>query len=160
MTDKEQQATDKLKKYMWLAMGAGLIPCAWLDLAAVGGVQIKVLAEISKIYGIPFEKSYGKAAISALITYTMPHVFAFSIIGSFIKTIPIVGALAGAPMQSMLCAAFTWATGQVFIQHFESGGTFLDFDSEQVKEYFKTQFEEGRKQAAAMRKDGEPSKPA
>ena len=44
----------------------------------------------------------------------------------------------------------TWALGKVFIQHFESGGTFLDFDPEEVKEYFKAQFEEGREVAATL----------
>ena len=44
--------------------------------------------------------------------------------------------------------ASTWALGKVFIQHFESGGTFLDFNPEKVREYYKVQFEEGRKMAA------------
>jgi len=30
--------------------------------------------------------------------------------------------------------AYAWALGKVFIQHFQSGGTFLDFDAEKVKE--------------------------
>jgi hypothetical protein len=41
----------------------------------------------------------------------------------------------------------------VFIQHFESGGTFLDFNPDEVKEYFKAQFEEGRKLATPIETD-------
>jgi hypothetical protein len=33
-------------------------------------------------------------------------------------------------------AGLTWAVGRVFIQHFASGGTFLNLDPHQVREYF------------------------
>jgi hypothetical protein len=51
---------------------------------------------------------------------------------------------------ALFAAAYAWALGRVFIQHFESGGTFLNFDAEAVKEHFRAQFEEGRKMAANM----------
>jgi len=40
-----------------------------------------------------------------------------------------------------LDAASTWATGKVFIRHFESGGTFLDFDPGKARAYYAEQFE-------------------
>jgi hypothetical protein len=45
----------------------------------------------------------------------------------------------------LLCGAYSWALGNTFIQHFESGGTFLNFDSDKVKGYFHAQLEEGKK---------------
>ena len=44
---------------------------------------------------------------------------------------------------ALFVAAYTWALGNVFIQHFEAGGTFLDFDPEKVREHFRTYFKEG-----------------
>ena len=41
--------------------------------------------------------------------------------------------------------ALTYAVGRVFIQHFESGGTFLDFDPAEVSKYFAEKYEQGRK---------------
>jgi hypothetical protein len=41
-------------------------------------------------------------------------------------------------------AAFTYAVGKVFLQHFASGGTFLDFDPKTVREYFAKMFDEGK----------------
>jgi hypothetical protein len=41
-------------------------------------------------------------------------------------------------------AAATYAVGQVFIQHFESGGTFLDFDPDKVREHFRQEFDRAR----------------
>ena len=48
--------------------------------------------------------------------------------------------------------ASTYAVGQVFIQHFESGGTFLDFDPDKVKAYFAEQVEKGKLVVADLRK--------
>jgi uncharacterized protein (DUF697 family) len=132
-------------------MGAGLIPVPWVDLAAVVSVQLKMLAEISKVYGVPFQESRGKAIISSLVGFVLPHAMAFGGIGSLLKAIPVVGTLAGAPAMAIFCGAYTWALGNVFIQHFESGGTFLNFNPEEVKEHFRARFEEGQKKAAGMK---------
>ena len=53
MTEKQQEAVKTVKRYMWWSMGAGLVPVPVLDLAAVSGVQLKMLAEISRIYDVP-----------------------------------------------------------------------------------------------------------
>ena len=147
MSEKEEQARKITKKYMWISMGAGLIPILGLDLAAVSGTQVKMLADLSKVYGIPFRKSLGKASIASLAGYVLPHAMSYSWMGSMLKQIPVVGILAGAPAMALFSGAYTWALGNVFIQHFASGGTFLDFDAEKVKTYFQAQFEEGRKMA-------------
>ena len=44
--------------------------------------------------------------------------------------------------------AVTYAIGKVFVQHFEMGGTLLDFNPEKVKKYFREQYEQGMKKAA------------
>jgi uncharacterized protein (DUF697 family) len=150
LSEKEQQTLKTVKNYMWWSMGAGLIPVPWADLAAVAAVQLKMLAEISKIYGVPFQENRGKAAIGSLVGFVLPHAMAFGAVGSLLKAIPVVGVLAGAPAMALFCGAYTWALGNVFIQHFESGGTFLTFDPEKVKEHFQARFEEGRKVAATM----------
>ncbi len=143
MTKEQEQSLATVKRYMWWTGGASLIPVPWVDLAAVAGVELKMLADLSKIYGIPFERSRGKAAIASLIGFVLPHALAYGAIGSALKAVPVVGALAGAPAMAMFTAAYTWAVGNVFIQHFEAGGTFLDFEPEKVKEHFRTHFQEG-----------------
>ena len=47
--------------------------------------------------------------------------------------------------------AATWAIGKVFIQHFASGGTFLDFDPQKVKDYFRNLFEQGKEVASNLK---------
>jgi len=76
---------------------------------------------------------------------------AYGAIGSALKAVPIVGALAGAPAMAAFTAAYTWAVGNVFVQHFESGGTFLDFDPEKVRDHFRASFDQGRGKTAAAK---------
>ena len=160
MSEREQKAIKTVKNYMWWSMGAGLIPVPFLDLVAVSGVQLKMLAELSSQYGIPFQESRVKAIVGSLLGSIVPGTLAFGAAGSMIKAVPGVGALAGAPAMVLFCGASAWALGKVFIQHFESGGTFLNFEPEQVKEYFKAQFEEGRAMAATMKTEKGTKVPA
>jgi uncharacterized protein (DUF697 family) len=80
--------------------------------------------------------------------------------GSLLKAVPVVGQLAGAPAMVLFCGASTWALGKVFIQHFESGGTFLNFDPASVQEYYRAQFEEGKKVAHTIKGDKRAESPA
>jgi uncharacterized protein (DUF697 family) len=145
VSERELKSIKIVKRYMLWSMGAGLIPVPFLDWAAVSGVQLRMIAELSKIYDVAFKESCGKAAIGSLAGFVLPHAMAFGWMGSMIKAIPGVGALAGAPAMALFSGAYAWALGNVFIQHFESGGTFLNFNPEEVREYFRAQFEEGRK---------------
>jgi uncharacterized protein (DUF697 family) len=150
MTEKREKSLKTVRNYMWWSMGAGLIPVPFVDLAAISGVQLKMLADVSKHYEIPFEETRVKAIIGALIGFVVPQSLVCGVLGSLIKAIPGIGAFAGGPALALFAGGTTWALGQVFIQHFESGGTFLDFNPEKVEEYFKSKFQEGQKVAATM----------
>jgi len=144
MSDRIERAHKTIKTYMWWSAGAGLIPVPVVDLLAISGLQLKMISDISRLYEVPFHEYRGKAIIASLMGFVLPHATACGMIGSLLKAVPLVGALAGAPAMSIFSAASAWALGNVFIQHFESGGTFLDFDPEKVKVYYKKQFEEGK----------------
>jgi len=140
MTENQAKAQKAVKWYMWLSGGAGLIPFSYVDWAAVSGLQLKMLADISKIYGVPFYENVGKAAIGSLAGFVVPHAAAFGTIGCLLKSVPGLNVLAGGPAMAVFSGAYAWALGNIFIQHFESGGTLLTFDPEKVKEHFKSQF--------------------
>jgi uncharacterized protein (DUF697 family) len=159
MTDNERAALVTVRQHMWWSMGAGLIPFTALDVAAVTLVQLKMLAELSRIYGVEFRSTRGKAVVGSLIGSLVPGAFAYGVGYSVMKSVPVVGFLLGTPTMVLFSGASAWALGKVFIQHFESGGTFLDFDPSEVREYFKAQFEEGRKRAPAAKK-GKAGSPA
>lgn len=143
-------SNDLVKKYMWWSMGAGLIPVPFVDIAAVSGVQLKMIKDISEIYGIKFSENKGKSIVSALLGSIVPNSLARGGVGSILKMIPVVGTVMGGISMSLFSGASTYAIGKAFIQHFESGGTFLNFDPVKVKDYFFSKFEEGKKVASEM----------
>jgi len=147
MEEKEIASKKLVKNYMWWSMGAGLIPVPFVDLAAVSGVQLKMLKEISGIYGINFSENKGKSIVSALLGSIIPNSLSAGNMGSLLKMIPVVGSVVGGASMSLFSGAATYAIGKIFIQHFEAGGTFLDFNPVTVKEYFHTLYEEGNKVA-------------
>jgi uncharacterized protein (DUF697 family) len=139
-----------VKKYMWWSMGAGLIPVPLIDIATVSGVQLKMLSELSKVYDVKFSKNAGKSIVSALIGGISADALSKSYITSAIKSIPIIG-IVGSVSMPVFSGATTWAIGKVFIQHFASGGTFLDFDPQKVKDYFMNLFKQGQEMAHNMK---------
>jgi uncharacterized protein (DUF697 family) len=145
-----ESANDLVKKWMWWTMGAGLIPVPFVDLAAVTGVQLKMLSDLSKLYNVKFSENRGKAIIGALLGSIVPNSLAGGGVGSLLKMVPLVGTILGGISMSLFSGAATYAIGKSFIQHFESGGTFLDFDPVKVKDYFSKQFEEGQNIAREM----------
>jgi predicted transcriptional regulator len=54
-----------------------------------------------------------------------------------------------------LSGASTYALGEVFKKHFETGGTFLDFDPERLRKYYNEKFEKGKEVADELRKKQE-----
>jgi len=51
----------------------------------------------------------------------------------------------------ILGGATSYAIGSMFVQHFESGGTLLDFDPKKMREYFASKLAEGKEVAAKLK---------
>jgi len=119
---------------------AGLIPVPVVDVLCVGGLQVQMLRRLSQIYNVEFSENRGKALIAALAGTMIP---ATSGIGaaSAMKAIPVVNLLAAGFVMPVLSAGATYAIGKAFVQHFESGGTLLDFNPPDYREFIKTQKE-------------------
>jgi hypothetical protein len=58
---------------------------------------------------------------------------------SALKAVPILGMLASGFVMPALSAGATFAIGKAFIQHFESGGTLLDFNPPDYRDFVKAQ---------------------
>jgi uncharacterized protein (DUF697 family) len=119
---------------------AGLIPIPIVDAVAVGGLQLELLRRISQIYEVPFSENRGKALIAALAGAMIP---ATSGIGaaSVLKAVPVLGTIVGGLVMPVLSAGATYAIGKAFIQHFASGGTLLDFNPPDYRDFVKAQKE-------------------
>jgi uncharacterized protein (DUF697 family) len=130
-----------------LAAGAGAIPVAGWDIAAIAGVQLKMLADISKIYGKPFTENVGKSTLTALIGTLAPGILAKS---SF-KTLPGVGQFFGMISVPLYSGAITYAVGRVFIAHYESDGTLLTFSPKDFSSRLAQEVQSGLKKVVSVK---------
>ena len=133
--ERASQLVDRLS--LWSG-AAGLIPLPLVDMAAVGGVQLYMLRRLSEIYEIPFSENRGKSILTSLAGAMAPASVATAT-GSFIKGLPGIGTVIGALTMPVASAGATWVIGKVFIQHFASGGTLLDFNPPDYREFIKAQ---------------------
>jgi uncharacterized protein (DUF697 family) len=160
MTDQERdEAASRLVDRFSLWSGAaGLIPIPIVDMAAVGGVQLQMLRRLSEIYGVPFSENRGKSIIASLAGAVIPASTATTTavgVGSMVKSFPGVGTAVGALTMPVFSAGATYVIGKVFIQHFASGGTLLDFNPPDYREFIKDQ-----KEKLGIRPAASPPSPA
>jgi uncharacterized protein (DUF697 family) len=146
MSNRADDAAQIIKKYALWSAGAGLIPIPWLDLAAITGVQVKMLAQLSRVYGVPFERGRAKAVITGLLGSTAAYSLAYGLPGAAVKMVPLVGSLVGAVATPLFASAVTYGIGNAFVPHFEMGGTLenLNTTSPEVQRAYREGFDRGR----------------
>ena len=139
--EQRDQAASKLVDRFALWSGvAGLIPLPVVDVLAVGGLQVQMLRRLSQIYGVEFSENRGKALIAALAGSMIPATSGMGA-ASALKAVPVLNILAAGFVMPVLSAGATYAIGKAFVQHFESGGTLLDFNPPDYREFVKAQKE-------------------
>ncbi len=142
---RSEAATEAINRHLSYALGAGLIPVPLLDVASVTGVQLKLIASLSAIYDVPFSRHRAQAVTLALLGGAGSYSLAAGMLGSLAKALPGAGSLIGMSALPVTSAALTYAVGHVFRDHFESGGTLLDFDAAAMKQHFNDLAAEGRR---------------
>ena len=108
--------------------------------SGVAGLQLQMVRRVSQIYDVNFSENIGKSLIAALAGAMVP---ATSSLGaaSLLKAVPIVGPIASGFVMPVLASGATFAIGRAFIQHFETGGTLLDFNPPDYREFLRSQKE-------------------
>jgi uncharacterized protein (DUF697 family) len=156
---RDEMASKLVDRFAVWAGVAGLIPLPVVDVAAVGGLQVQMLRRLSQIYEVPFSENSGKALIAALAGTMIP---ATSGIGaaSMLKGIPVLGTIASGFVMPALSAGATYAIGKAFVQHFQSGGTLLDFNPPDYREFIKAQKEMWDSRSKKVAAPTTPAKPA
>jgi uncharacterized protein (DUF697 family) len=138
--EREAVASKLVDRFAIWSGVAGLVPLPVVDVLAVGGLQVQMLRRISQIYDVPFAENRGKSLIAAIAGAMIP---ATSSVGaaSSLKFVPVIGTLTAIFVMPALSAGATYAIGKAFIQHFASGGTLLDFNPPDYREFIKSQKE-------------------
>jgi len=125
----------------WSA-AAGFIPVPYLDLAGLAAIQVKMVKDISELYGSSVKDEAVQTAVSTLLGTLVGAGLAGPLAASTAKLVPVLGTVAGGIGMGLSGAAATYAVGKVFINHFEGGGTFGDFSVDSVKDSVKAAYQE------------------
>ena len=153
-SERVLKSTNLVKNYVITSMGLGLVPVPLFDLAALVGTQIKMVHGLAKDYDVPFKKEAVKSIIISLLSGAL-GVGGVIGIASLTKMFPVIGSFIGGATVSVLSGALTYAVGRVFIQHFEQGGTLLNFDPKKMREHFKRELKAGKEFAQGLKSSKE-----
>ena len=143
LTPTEVRARDVVRSYVGWSASAGFLPMPFLDLAAVVGAQLTMLSSIAKVYDLKFDRKIVRPLLVALISSGGAYALAAPAM-SLLKLVPVFGSIAGSFSLPALSSASCYATGRVFIAHFESGGTFLNFDPSKMRAFYSQMFAEAK----------------
>jgi uncharacterized protein (DUF697 family) len=154
-SEERLAASQKIvKRNTYIAAGVAAVPVLppGVDLAALGGVQVLMIKQLSDLYGVKFKDNVARNLVSALVALVgtlSSRVLAAGVVGSMLKVLPGFGAVIGGLLAlPAVSGAVTYALGKVFVKHFEEGGTLLDLDVNKVRDFFASQYQVGRKVAA------------
>ena len=147
LKDRTTQANHIVRNFSIVGGAIGIVPIPPLGVALIIANGLTMLKKLSSIYGVKYRKDLGKAAISSFLaacgTYSISGRLVWGLGTVLPAAIPVIGVVT----RPLFAAAVLYVMGKIFIQHFESGGTFLTFDPENVREHYSKLFEEGKEPA-------------
>lgn len=153
-------AENKIKTYVIAAVTASIVPVPLFDLAAVVGIQLRMIQKLSHLYGKQFSDRAGRNIISALAGGVVSYGGGYALAASATKLIPGIGWMLGMVSLPIVSGATTYALGRVLVRHFEGGGSLFDLSADTVRDYYKEQFEKGKQVAAKAKEDLKAGKTA
>ncbi len=144
-------ADSTIKSYVIGSVGASIIPVPLFDIAAVVAIQLRMIQKLSELYGQPFSERIGRSVIASLAGGVLGYGAGVTVAISMTKLIPGVGWMIGMASLPLVAGASTYAIGHVFMKHFEEGGSMMDISAAKMQEFYKEQFEKGKRVAAAAK---------
>jgi uncharacterized protein (DUF697 family) len=123
-------------RYVAVSAMAGLITLPVIDVAALGGVHVALIKELTDYYGAEFSEHTARNILIAIGASLIPGSIG-SILGrKILRALPFITHGAGLLTMSGFAAAVSYALGLAFIRHFEAGGTLDSFDPENLHRIF------------------------
>ena len=122
LSAKGLKAQRAINKYTWIAGGVGFIPVArFTGQVAVGGLMLKLLVDLCRIYGLSFSDHQNKIIISAILggahydwisRYLMKFIKGYS---------PVLNSAGSLMLRPAVSGLLMYYVGRLFLIHLESG---------------------------------------
>ncbi|MCX2725803.1 YcjF family protein [Roseibium salinum] len=142
--NRELTADNLIKDYVIASVAASIVPVAFFDIAAVVAIQLRMIQKLSQLYGKPFSERLGRKVIYALAGGVLGYGAGYVVAASATKLIPGIGWMVGMVSLPVVAGGATYAVGRSIVQHYEEGGTLMDFNANKMRDFYKEQFEKGK----------------
>ncbi|HML08075.1 MAG TPA: YcjF family protein [Xanthobacteraceae bacterium] len=111
-----QRIVDRHKTY---AAVGGLFPLPIVNVAGVTAIIVRMVRQLSNLYGVPFERQRTRSTIIGLMGGAVPTGFGTATASTLAFAVP-GSALVGLAVSALTAGALTRGIGLVFLEHFES----------------------------------------
>jgi uncharacterized protein (DUF697 family) len=101
----------------YAALG-GLVPLPVVNIASVTAINLRMVKQLSELYGVPFQHDRTRALIVGLIGGAVPTGVGAAACSTLMWIVP-GGLLLGLGASAVTAGALTRGIGSVFIEHFE-----------------------------------------
>ncbi len=149
----KERADTIIRKHVFWACGAGLIPVPLVDIAAVTAIQIDMLKQLSHLYGVRYSESQGKTFVTALSGSILARLGA-----NALKLIPGIGSILGGVSMAAMSGASTYAIGQVAADQFARGTDVGNIDVDEARKTYEAEYEKGKSVAEEVSKNPDASR--
>lgn len=126
---RRQVAQRIVERHRTFAAVSGLFPLPIVNIAAVTGIILRMVKQLSDLYGVPFERERSRSAIIGLMGGAVPTGFGTAAASTLAFVVPGSG-LVGLGVSAITAGALTRGIGLVFVEHFEVAamppGTHID----------------------------------
>jgi len=112
-------ARKTVERHGTYAAVGGLLPLPVVSIAGLTAINMRMVKQLSMIYGVPFQRDRARAAIIGLMGGAVPAGFGVATASTLAFVVP-GGALVGLAVSAVSAATITRGIGMVFVEHFES----------------------------------------
>ncbi len=127
---RRAQALRIVNRHAGYSAVGGIIPLPVVSFAGVTAVIVRMVKVLSDHYGVAFERDRARAIVVGLVAGAMPTGLATVTSSTLLYVVP-ASALVGLAVSSLSAVACTRSVGRIFVEHFESGATLVDFPAVQ-----------------------------
>ena len=153
ITRTRLEAYKIVKRWSRWSIAASMIPTDFVDVAAISGVQVKMIYDLCKLYEVDFDRKAALAIASGVAGGAAVRTLAGVLAKQMIRWTPGIGTVFILAIEPTLSYVTTNAMGLVFISHFEADGRLHDFNPEKIRQYMAAQLE---KRGLSFKADTKP----
>ena len=148
-----EEAEKIVRKFVLLSIGAGAIPFPIFDIAASVVLQLKLIQELSDLYGVDYRDDLARNAIGTCLTTSAGLLIGARVGSSLAKFFPGAGTKFGIIRTATFFGVSTHISGKILIMHFEAGGSLLNLDPIAMRAHYEREFEASQKAVEKIRNE-------